>query len=119
MYIRKATRSYKGKTYSSYLLVESVLTPKGPRQKLICSLGDLTPRPREQWLALARKLETSLTGQQDLFPAGPADPESERLVAKVQANSLRPPRPTASGAVEPDEEKITVCTDGVRIEESR
>jgi hypothetical protein len=45
MYIRKASRTYKGKTYSNYLLVESLLTPKGPRQKIICSLGDLSPAP--------------------------------------------------------------------------
>ena len=31
MYIRKSTRSHKGKTYTNYLLVESILTPKGPR----------------------------------------------------------------------------------------
>ena len=32
MYIRKTTRKHKNKTYTSYLLVESVATPKGPRQ---------------------------------------------------------------------------------------
>ena len=52
MYIRKSSRTYKGKTYSNYVLVESVLTPKGPRQKIICSLGDLRPRPQAEWLAL-------------------------------------------------------------------
>ena len=41
MYIRKSSRTANGKTYFNYLLVESVLTPKGPRQKVICSLGDL------------------------------------------------------------------------------
>ena len=51
MYIRKSSRTYKGKTYSNYVLVESVLTPKGPRQKIICSLGDLHPRPQAEWLA--------------------------------------------------------------------
>ena len=50
MYIRKSSRLYKGKTYTNYVLVESVLTPKGPRQKTICSLGDLSPRRREEWL---------------------------------------------------------------------
>ena len=40
MYIRKNTRKYKNKTYQNYLLVESVSTPKGPRQRTICSLGD-------------------------------------------------------------------------------
>ena len=56
MYIRKTVRRYKDRTYENYLLVESVLTDKGPRQKVICSLGDLSPGPPEQWLALARKL---------------------------------------------------------------
>ena len=51
MYIRKSTRSHKGKTYTNYLLVESILTPKGPRQRAICSLGNLAPAPREDWLA--------------------------------------------------------------------
>ena len=45
--IRNASRTYKGKTYSSYLLVESTLTPKGPRQKVICSLGDPSVRVRD------------------------------------------------------------------------
>jgi hypothetical protein len=31
MYIRKSTRTYKGKTYTNHLLVESVQTAKGPR----------------------------------------------------------------------------------------
>jgi len=66
MYIRKSTRSYKGKTYANYLLVESVLTPKGPRQRTICSLGNLAPAPREEWLAMAHKLESSLRGQLSL-----------------------------------------------------
>jgi hypothetical protein len=63
MYIRRSTRTYKGKTYTNYLLVESHLTAKGPRQKVICSLGDLSPRSPEQWLALAGKLEDALSGQ--------------------------------------------------------
>ncbi len=33
MYLRKTTRKHKGKTYTSYLLVESLTSPKGPRQK--------------------------------------------------------------------------------------
>ena len=50
MYIRKSIRSYKGRTYTNYVLVESIHTPKGPRQKTICSLGDLGARSREEWL---------------------------------------------------------------------
>ena len=53
MFIRKVTRKYKDRVYTNYLLVRSVHTPKGPRQKVICSLGDLSPRPAEEWLRLA------------------------------------------------------------------
>ncbi len=63
MYVRRTTRRYKDKTYPNYLLVESIHTPKGPRQKVICSLGDLSPRPAEEWLRLARKVEDALVGQ--------------------------------------------------------
>src|SRR5207249_10828454 len=66
MYIRKSIRTYKGKTYTNYLLVESVQTPDGPRQRTICSLGSLEPGPAEEWLALAHKLESALQGQESL-----------------------------------------------------
>ena len=79
MYIRKTVRRYKDKTYVNFLLVESVLTDKGPRQKVICSLGDLSPRPPEQWLALARKLQDALTGQLSLPGMADEDPELRQL----------------------------------------
>ena len=82
MYIRRTSRRYKDKTYTNYLLVESVSTPKGPRQKVICSLGDLSPRPAREWLALARKVEAALVGQPDLFSSG--DPEIEQIVHQVR-----------------------------------
>jgi len=63
MYIRKTKRLYKGKTYINHLLVESVHTPKGPRQRTICSLGSLEPAPPEEWLSLAHKMESALQGQ--------------------------------------------------------
>ena len=82
MYVRKTTRTYKGKTYTNHLLVESVHTPKGPRQKVICSLGDLKPRSREAWLTLVRKVEAKLSGQEQLFDE-PA-PEAETIVRRIQ-----------------------------------
>ena len=82
MYMRTTTRKYKGKTYTNYLLVESVHTPKGPRQKVICSLGDLKPRPKAEWLELARKVEARLSGQESLFDK--PDQETEAIVRKVK-----------------------------------
>ena len=78
MYVRKTTRRYKDKSYTNYLLVESVHTPNGPRQKVICSLGDLSPRPAEDWLRLARKVEDALVGQINLL--SDPDPEVEQIV---------------------------------------
>ena len=84
MYIRKTKRVYKGKTYTNHLLVESVLTPKGPRQRTICSLGSLEPAPREEWLALAHKMESALQGQLSLEGS---EGEIESLLGKVRRGS--------------------------------
>jgi transposase len=87
MYVRQTTRRYKDKTYTNYLLVESIHTPKGPRQKVVCSLGNLSPRPAEDWLRLARKVEDALVGQANLF-AQP-DPEVEQIVRQVRHRQAR------------------------------
>ena len=95
MYIRKTTRVYKGKTYTNHLLVESVQTPQGPRQRTICSLGPLEPAPAEQWRALAHKLDSALQGQQSLPPA---DSEIQPLRTKAIAQATG----TSAIVVEPD-----------------
>jgi transposase len=87
MYVRQTTRRYKDKTYTNYLLVESIHTPKGPRQKVICSLGDLSPRAAEDWLRLARKVEDALVGQANLFDR--TDPEVEQIVRQVRHRQAR------------------------------
>src|SRR5437867_834833 len=89
MYLRRTTRRVGGKTYHNYLLVESVATPKGPRQRVICSLGALAPGPTDEWLSTARRLHAALTGQTVLVPDAPVD----ALAARV-----RPRRgPTTAG----------------------
>jgi transposase len=103
MYIRRSTRTYKGKTYTNYVLVASVQTPRGPRQKTICSLGDLSPRPREDWLKLAHKLEHALVGQGELLHGDvlPRDPELDSLVEKVRSRRRPPARAAAAPAPSP------------------
>src|SRR5260370_36499978 len=96
MYIRRSTRTYKGKSYTNYLLVESVQTAKGPRQRTICSLGDLKPRPHEEWFALARKLENALAGQDDLLR--PGDPDLNRFIEKARARQPGPALPAPLAA---------------------
>ncbi len=117
MYIRKSIRTYKDRTYTNHVLVESVHTPKGPRQKTICSLGDLSPRPREAWLELAHKIEAALIGQADLLEA-PDDAEVTGIVGRVRArrkpqNAVRPrSAPRAEGAA-------TIAVDPSRVSTER
>jgi transposase len=114
VYIRKTTKSHKGKSYTNYLLVESVATPKGPRQRMICSLGSLAPAPPDQWLDLARRLEASLQGQNSLTPA---DPQVEALAKKVRqarTSGAQPPRPRAAAGP-----TLAVDTARVTVEEAR
>ncbi|MGH9338598.1 MAG: IS1634 family transposase [Acidobacteriota bacterium] len=107
MYIRKTTRTYKGKTYTNYLLVESVQTPKGPRQRTICSLGSLEPAPAEEWRALAHKLQSAMQGQASL-PGAPAS--IEELGRKARQGTKRA-QATVSGPA------ITVQPGRVEMEE--
>jgi len=109
MYIRKNTRKHKGKTYTNYLLVESVQTPKGPRQRTICSLGNLEPAPQEEWLALAHRLEASLQGQLSM---GASQVDINEIVAKARRWKRR------THFVDPGS-VIEVDSDRVDIEEAR
>jgi transposase len=102
MYLRRTTRRVGDTTYQNYLLVESVATPKGPRQRVICSLGALAPAPKDEWLDTARRLHAALAGQAALVP----DATVEALAARA-----RPPRPRGPG--------LTIDPDRVTFEEER
>lgn len=71
MFIKRTTKRLKGKTYFSHLLVESVATDKGPRHRVVCSLGSLEPAPPKEWRALARRMEEALDEQQALLKDKP------------------------------------------------
>ena len=86
MYIKKTKRNYKDKTYTNYLLVQAIHTPKGPRQKTICSLGDLRARPPQEWLKLAHKVQDALLGQSHLFDN--TDEEVRKIVRRVKAKEF-------------------------------
>ena len=117
MFIRKTTSKYKTKTYTNYLLVKSVHTPKGPRQKVICSLGDLSPRPARQWLELAHKIEDALVGQSSLLEA--CDPEVEQIVRQVRQRQSPKSHRACTKRHGNDEDLIAVHADQVRVERPR
>jgi hypothetical protein len=95
MFLRTKTKKQNGKTYTYYQLVEAYATPKGPRQRVVASLGDLSPRPREEWLQLIREVEASLSGQMDITV--PEISEDAKTVAKrVREKKQQPSAPTSS-----------------------
>lgn len=110
MYIRKSSRKYKSTTYTNYLLVESVQTPKGPRQRTICSLGNLEPAPAQEWLALAHRLESALHGQLALAPS---DSKIEALLHRARRGRRPRALPVEEGAL------VTVDSDRIELEEVR
>jgi transposase len=110
MYIRKTKRVYKGKTYINHLLVESVLTPKGPRQKTICSLGSLEPSPPEKWLSLAHKMQSALQGQLCLEGS---QGDIEALLGKVRKGG-KPRKGSGKGS-----SQLVVDVDRVETQEHR
>jgi transposase len=114
VYIRRTRKQYKGKSYFNYVLVESQATPKGPRQKIICSLGSLEPAPPTQWLALARRMESALSGQLPLIP------EAAQVSATAERVRSRPARartPRAQGSER--QQLLAIDPARVTMEEAR
>ena len=112
MYIRKSTRTYKGKTYTNYLLVESIQTRKGPRQHTICSLGSLEPAPAEEWLGLAHKLQSALGGQESL-------PESSAQIQRWVDKARQRKKTLPQGDEERAGSRFTVEPEKVQVEQAR
>jgi transposase len=98
MYLRRTTRHVGGKTYHNYLLVESVATAQGPRQRVICSLGALAPGPKQEWLGTARRLHAALAGQTALVP----DTAVEALAGRARPPRRRALRAGAGLTIDPD-----------------
>ena len=115
MYIRRTRKQYKGKDYFNYVLVESQATLKGPRQKTICSLGSLEPAPPEQWLALAQRIESALSGQ---LPLAEADARASAIAEQVRVQRARARAPRSQP---PDGGQRLIAIDPTRVtvEEAR
>ena len=104
MYIRRSSRKYKGKEYFNYVLVESVQTPKGPRQKAICSLGNLQPKPKEEWLEIIHRVEEALSGQMSIL--GEQEPEVAMILEKIEQRKAKQESSESQELVEVDTKKV-------------
>jgi len=68
MFIRETVKQNKGykKKFIYHNLMESYRTEKGPRQRLLLSLGELY-LPREKWKSLANRIEEIINNQKSIF----------------------------------------------------
>lgn len=103
MFIRKTVKRYKDKIYTNYLLVETVSTPQGPRQRTLCSLGSLPSGPKSKWPGLIGRVEAALLGQTSLESQ---DPLVTEIVTRVRTAISR-------------QDIVSVHTDQLRQEEAR
>ena len=69
MFIRATTTKNRrtGREYVTHRLVETCQTEKGPRQRMVMSIGKLD-LPRERWKELAKALEHRLAGVENFAP---------------------------------------------------
>ncbi len=88
MFIRKTTKkdSKNGKSYSSFYLVESVRTDKGPRQKVLLYMGSEIDLPEAEHTLLAQRIEEIVSGQQNFIPYSDA---VERLAQNYASQVIR------------------------------
>lgn len=70
MFIRKTIKKdpLSGKSYSSYYLVESTRTDKGPRQQVLLYMGSDIGLPEGDLTLLSQRIEEIINGQRSLVP---------------------------------------------------
>ena len=82
MFLRRYKRTKDGKTHSYFALVESVRTERGPRQRVVAQLGELSEDQQHQWqqVAIFQARERG-ANQLKLFddPAAPAEADVVRI----------------------------------------
>ena len=107
MFIKRTKRTLQGKVYTNHLLVESVATERGPRHRVVCSLGSLSPGPKAQWLKLAHHLQQSLSDQESLLDDSP----QEQVALQKSEVAARGPKQHRSDS--------DINWDEVEVEEAR
>ena len=83
MYIVPSRKNVEQKTYTYYNLVEGVRTAKGPRHRVVLSLGKLENVAEKQIKLLGRLIDQRLTGQIRLLP-----PEADQQELKLEAERI-------------------------------
>ena len=116
MYIRRTTIKSRrtGKPYYTYRLVESSRTAKGVRQRTVLNLGSHFEVPRQQWAALAQRIEALVHGQLDLLPDGldlQWDVMAQQYAARIiREHGDRSRESSESPTDVPDYQRVDLCS---------
>src|SRR5712671_341244 len=90
MFLRPNNRSKDGKAHRYWSLVETIRTPDGPRQRMLCYLGELSGSAQARWLKTIEVFnERGESRQLKLFPSEVEPPEDDPNVARVLLNKVR------------------------------
>ncbi len=93
MYLRRIPKKSRGIEYEHWALVESVRTPKGPRQRIVASIGKLPGLDEQEqvgWETVRRELDGRELLKGTLFENSPEVPEWARVnTQKVSAERIR------------------------------
>jgi transposase len=99
MFLRPHTRNKDGKDHTYWSLVETVRTPSGPRQRILCYLGELNSSAQARWLKTIEVFnEQGEAEQLKLFPSHVEPPADDPQVARVLVNRVRLERTRQFGA---------------------
>ena len=116
MYIRRTSIKSRrtGEPYYTYRLVESVRREHGVRQRTLLNLGRHFEVPREQWAALAQRVEQIISGQGDLLAVG-LDLQWEEAAQRYGAMVIRAKAREESGQRTEAPDYQTVDVDAVEL----
>ena len=90
MFLRPHHRDNDGKRHTYWSLVETVRTPDGPRQRMLCHLGELNNSAQAQWLTTIDVFnDAGERHQLKLFPSDVAPPADDAEVAQVVVQRVR------------------------------
>ena len=99
MFLRSNRPKKDGKEHTYWSLVETMRTPQGPRQKLLCHLGELNHSAQARWLKTVEVFnEQGKSEQLKLFPSQVEVPADDPEVARVLVNRVRLERTRQFGA---------------------
>jgi len=118
MFIKEVIKKNKGydKVFVYHQLVESYRTEKGPRQRRLLDLGQLTI-PKDKWKTLANRIEEIISGQASLIET---DEHIEQL-AQHYASLLIHSKIKQKKAENPESvaETETIFTNSVKLRQAR